>query len=83
MDILKEAINKIFELEYSSLSFEELNRNSYHLVLHKFGQFLYDGASTSIKANLESMSFSLIQSNHSQLSPKVKKCSLILKLSCL
>jgi hypothetical protein len=79
MDILKEAINKIFELEYSSLSFEEFYRNSYHLVLHKFGQFLYDGVSTSIKVNLEPMSFSLIQSNHSQLLPKVKKCWLVFK----
>ena len=39
---LRAAIAEIHNANASSLSFEELYRNAYNLVLHKHGQLLYD-----------------------------------------
>lgn len=41
-ETIKDAIHKIYNKEASSLSYEELYRTAYHLVLHKHGQMLYD-----------------------------------------
>ncbi|CAM9921785.1 unnamed protein product, partial [Ectocarpus sp. 12 AP-2014] len=37
----------------SSLSFEELYRNAYNLVLHKHGDLLYAGVRESVQAHLD------------------------------
>ena len=58
-NILKESINRIFKMEYSTLSFEELYRNAYNLVIHKHGQYLYKGISEAIAYNLTPISESL------------------------
>lgn len=58
---LKKAIDAIYEQNASSLSFEELYRNAYNLVLNKHGEFLYEGICASIRGHLE-LSASLISS---------------------
>ncbi len=40
---IKEAIHKIYQQQASSLSYEELYRTAYSLVLHKHGDLLYNG----------------------------------------
>ena len=41
-ETIRDAIHKIYQKEASSLSYEELYRTAYHLVLYKHGQMLYD-----------------------------------------
>ena len=41
-ETIKDAIFKIYNKQASSLSYEELYRTAYSLVLHKHGQMLYD-----------------------------------------
>ena len=41
-DTIQDAIHKIYMKEASTLSYEELYRTAYHLVLYKHGQMLYD-----------------------------------------
>ncbi|GAV72337.1 Cullin domain-containing protein/Cullin_Nedd8 domain-containing protein [Cephalotus follicularis] len=41
--ILEHAIHEIYNHNASGLSFEELYRNAYNMVLHKFGEKLYSG----------------------------------------
>ena len=50
--VLKNAFKEIFEANEGTLSFEELYRSAYHLVLYKHGDMLYDGVREEIKANL-------------------------------
>ncbi|KAF1317887.1 Cullin family protein, partial [Globisporangium splendens] len=50
---LRNAIDEIFSHNASLLSFEELYRNSYNLVLHKHGDLLYNGVIGVITARLE------------------------------
>jgi len=52
ISILSDAIDEIHSRNASVLSFEELYRNSYNLVLHKHGNLLYDGVSDKIAAQL-------------------------------
>lgn len=51
-DALANAIDEIYNRNASRLSFEELYRNAYNLVLHKFGVLLYDGVTEKISAHL-------------------------------
>ena len=44
------AIGEIHNKNASSLSFEELYRNAYNLVLHKHGDLLYAGVTLSVQA---------------------------------
>ncbi|CAK9234665.1 hypothetical protein BDL97_08G023700 [Sphagnum fallax] len=41
--ILEDAIHEIYNHNASGLSFEELYRNAYNMVLHKYGEKLYSG----------------------------------------
>ncbi|TMW55581.1 hypothetical protein Poli38472_010463 [Pythium oligandrum] len=50
---LRKAIDEIFSHNASLLSFEELYRNSYNLVLHKHGDLLYNGVIGVITERLE------------------------------
>lgn len=52
---LKSAIEQIFAANASSLSFEELYRFAYNLVLHKHGQMLYDGVKATITEKLRAV----------------------------
>jgi len=40
---MKDAIKRIYALQASTLSYEELYRTAYNLVLHKHGELLYNG----------------------------------------
>ena len=41
--LLESAIHEIYKKNASGLSFEELYRNAYNMVLHKYGDMLYGG----------------------------------------
>jgi len=49
---LANAIDEIYNRNASQLSFEELYRNAYNLVLHKHGGLLYDGVSEKVSTHL-------------------------------
>lgn len=49
---LRRAIDEIYKKNASTLSFEELYRNAYKLVLHKHGDLLYDGVADIIAGHL-------------------------------
>lgn len=50
--LLKNAIQEIQKKNNSSLSFEELYRNAYTMVLHKYGERLYTGLKEVITHHL-------------------------------
>jgi len=50
---LRTAIAEIHNQDASLLSFEELYRNAYNLVLHKHGGVLYDGVQEAVGQHLE------------------------------
>ena len=50
--VLATAIDEIYNRNASQLSFEELYRNAYNLVLHKHGTFLYEGVTDKINHHL-------------------------------
>jgi len=52
-NLLKEAIQEIQRKNNSGLSFEELYRNAYTMVLHKHGERLYTGLKDVVTAHLE------------------------------
>lgn len=57
--ILEHAIHEIYNHNASGLSFEELYRNAYNMVLHKFGDKLYSGLVTTMTSHLKEISKSI------------------------
>ena len=57
---LSTAIDEIHSRNASLLSFEELYRNAYNLVLHKHGGLLYDGVAERLSHHLEGCAESLV-----------------------
>ncbi|KAK8644318.1 hypothetical protein V6N13_123628 [Hibiscus sabdariffa] len=57
--ILEHAIHEIYNHNASGLSFEELYRNAYNMVLHKFGEKLYSGLVTTMTSHLKAISSSI------------------------
>ncbi|KAJ8773688.1 hypothetical protein K2173_006338 [Erythroxylum novogranatense] len=57
--ILEHAIREIYNHNASGLSFEELYRNAYNMVLHKFGEKLYSGLVTTMTSHLKDISKSI------------------------
>ncbi|XP_022774482.1 cullin-3A-like [Durio zibethinus] len=51
--VLEHAIHEIYNHNASGLSFEELYRNAYNMVLHKFGEKLYSGLVTTMTSHLK------------------------------
>ena len=51
-EVLANAIDEIYNRNASQLSFEELYRNAYNLVLHKHGTLLYEGVSDKLTSHL-------------------------------
>ena len=49
---LANAIDEIYNRNASELSFEELYRNAYNLVLHKHGTLLYEGVTEKLSGHL-------------------------------
>ena len=58
--LLKNAIQEIQKKNNSGLSFEELYRNAYTMVLHKHGERLYTGLKEVVTQHLESKVSSLV-----------------------
>lgn len=54
-DLLKKAIQEIQRKNNSGLSFEELYRNSYTMVLHKHADRLYNGLQEVVREHLQTM----------------------------
>lgn len=52
-DLLKRAIQEIQRKNNSGLSFEELYRNAYTMVLHKHGDKLYSGLKQVVTEHLQ------------------------------
>lgn len=52
-DLLKRAIQEIQRKNNSGLSFEELYRNAYTMVLHKHGEKLYSGLKQVVVDHLQ------------------------------
>ena len=52
-NVLKNAIQEIQKKNNSGLSFEELYRNAYNMVLHKHGERLYNGLREVVTHHLE------------------------------
>ncbi|KAJ0988326.1 hypothetical protein J5N97_006682 [Dioscorea zingiberensis] len=57
--ILEHAINEIYNHNASGLSFEELYRNAYNMVLHKYGEKLYSGLVATMTWHLKEISRSI------------------------
>ncbi|KAL5759545.1 hypothetical protein ACOSQ2_018383 [Xanthoceras sorbifolium] len=57
--ILEHAIHEIYNHNASGLSFEELYRNAYNMVLHKFGEKLYKGLVHTMTLHLIEISKSI------------------------
>ncbi|KAJ7974421.1 Cullin [Quillaja saponaria] len=57
--LLEHAIHEIYSRNASGLSFEELYRNAYNMVLHKFGEKLYSGLVTTMTYHLKEISKSI------------------------
>lgn len=55
--LLKNAIQEIQKKNNSGLSFEELYRNAYTMVLHKHGERLYTGLKEVVTQHLENKVF--------------------------
>eukprot|EP01090_Pellita_catalonica_P013608 TRINITY_DN3274_c0_g7_i1.p1 TRINITY_DN3274_c0_g7~~TRINITY_DN3274_c0_g7_i1.p1 ORF type:complete len:736 (-),score=109.41 TRINITY_DN3274_c0_g7_i1:103-2310(-) len=53
--LLKKAIHEIHKQNASGLSFEELYRNAYNMVLHKYGDRLYKGLQQVVDAHLKTV----------------------------
>ncbi|KAI7748694.1 hypothetical protein M8C21_000343 [Ambrosia artemisiifolia] len=54
--LLEHAIDEIYNKNASGLSFEELYRNAYNMVLHKYGEKLYTGLVSTMTSHLVTMS---------------------------
>ncbi|KAI3808672.1 hypothetical protein L1987_24630 [Smallanthus sonchifolius] len=57
--ILEHAIHEIYNHNASGLSFEELYRNAYNMVLHKFGEKLYTGLVSTMTLHLREIAASV------------------------
>ncbi|KAJ0432983.1 putative cullin protein, neddylation [Helianthus annuus] len=57
--ILEHAIHEIYNHNASGLSFEELYRNAYNMVLHKFGEKLYSGLVLTMTSHLKEIAVSI------------------------
>ncbi|CAL9127907.1 cullin-3B-like [Musa acuminata AAA Group] len=57
--VLEHAIHEIYNHNASGLSFEELYRNAYNMVLHKYGEKLYSGLVTTMSGHLKEIAKSI------------------------
>ncbi|XP_074274570.1 cullin-3A-like [Silene latifolia] len=57
--VLEHAIHEIYNHNSSNLSFEELYRNAYNMVLHKYGERLYSGLVATMTSHLKEIAKSI------------------------
>ena len=72
-ECLRHAIHQIHQHNASSLSFEELYRNAYNLVLHKYGELLYNGVQGVVADHLKVVAQSCIDCPDDRLLEELKK----------
>ncbi|KAJ0472788.1 putative cullin protein, neddylation [Helianthus annuus] len=60
--LLEHAIDEIYNQNASGLSFEELYRCAYNMVLHKYGEKLYTGLVSTMTSHLVTIDFYRIES---------------------
>lgn len=66
-EALANAIDEIYNRNASQLSFEELYRNAYNLVLHKHGTLLYEGVTEKLNEHLSATARRLANVNDEAL----------------
>ena len=69
---LHDAICEIHKQNASGLSFEELYRNAYNMVLHKFGDKLYNGLTDVVTRHLQGVAQQVQAANDDQFLPELK-----------
>jgi len=69
---LHNAIHEIHKQNASGLSFEELYRNAYNMVLHKFGDKLYQGLTDTITAHLKTVAEEVQSANDTEFLNELK-----------
>jgi cullin 3 len=69
---LHDAITEIHRQNASGLSFEELYRNAYNMVLHKFGDKLYTGLTDTITSHLRAVAADVQRANDEQFLVELK-----------
>ena len=69
---LHNAIHEIHKQNASGLSFEELYRNAYNMVLHKFGDKLYQGLTDTITAHLRTVAEQVQAANDTEFLTELK-----------
>jgi len=72
--LISRAIDEIQSRDSSHLSFEELYRNAYKLVLHKHGTVLYDGVTNKITSHLLTLTKHLASTPDATLLEATVKC---------
>ena len=65
-ETIRDAIQKIYMKEASTLSYEELYRTAYHLVLYKHGQMLYDNVKDTTVRLLRPIAEELANTHHAR-----------------
>src|SRR5210317_2561590 len=68
---LASAMDEIHNRNASTLSFEELYRNAYNLVLHKHGNLLYEGITERLTVHLRGCGLKLVRLQRDQSSAAV------------
>lgn len=71
--VLEHAIHEIYNRNASGLSFEELYRNAYNMVLHKFGDKLYAGLVSTMTLHLKEIAASVEASQGSLFLEELNK----------
>ena len=69
---LHDAIREIHRQNASGLSFEELYRNAYNMVLHKFGDKLYQGLESTITKHLQAVAKEIFEQNDESFMSELK-----------
>lgn len=71
--LLKGAIHEIHKQNASGLSFEELYRNAYNMVLHKHGEILYSGLREVVNDHLKGIASTVASSIEDNFLPELRK----------
>lgn len=58
---IKEAIHQIYQQNASSLSFQSLYTAGYQIVLHKHGEYLYNGVTQALREHIEGVRESVMR----------------------
>lgn len=72
-EVIRDAIQKIYAQKASQLSYEELYRMAYNLVLHKHGEMLYDNVKKTTVDMLEPIKQNLLNMPQEELVQEINK----------